>query len=654
MSIAHLDFETFCDLDLRKVGAHRYARHPSCEVLIASYQLPGMADPAVWLPRTQAPPARLVAWVRGGGRVGAHNAAFERAVWRYALRRQYPSLPEVADTQWVCTAAKAAASGLPRSLERALSALKLDVEKDVEGGKLIKVFCSLRKPTKADPRTRILPEQDPRFQRFIRYCQQDVRGEVALHEALPDLIPRQQKMFVLDLVMNDRGLPVDLPLARKALKIVRELEVSIAARVSLLTGGLKATQVQKMLDFFSARGVELENMQAETIRQFAKNAKKLDPKSRELLELRIQAGKASTKKLVSILACADPEDHVVQGGFLIYGAHTGRYAGRLVQPQNFIRGLLTPRQRALVFELLDIGDAEVFKILYDQPIEVISQCMRGFIRAPRGYEFAIVDYTAIEARVLAWVAGEEGMLAAYRKGVDVYKLMAMRLFKIKCIEDVDEEQRRIAKNLVLGCGYQLGGVKFVDYCAKAGLIIDPDFAMAAVKTYRSGVPAIVESWKTVEWLVANAIRNPGKVYEGLKCKFFMRKHWLCIELPSGREVRYPYARAVPTERWGKPAWDISFWTEIKGRWLREKTYGGKLIENIVQAIAFDIMQEGMANAEAAMYYIFGTVHDELLTLRKKGTSSKEELVRLACSIRSWSKGIPLAAKAFICERYEKN
>jgi len=653
LEIAHIDFETYCELDVRKVGAHRYARHPSCEVLICAWQLPGMPDPEVWLPRQEPPPARLVAWVRGKGRLGAHNAAFERCVWRWALPRQHPRLPPVSDAQWVCTAAKAAASGLPRSLEKALKALDMGVEKDAEGAKLIQVFCKPRKPTKKDARTRILPEQDTRFQRFIEYCQQDVRGEVALHEALPDLIPRQRRMFILDMVMNDRGLPVDLPLVCKAFGVVRALEADIAERVRAMSGGIKATQVAKMLAMFTERGLDLENMKAETIRQALKH---LDPDSDvyRLLELRVEAGKASTKKLVSMMACADPEDHVVQGGFLYHGAHTGRYAGRLVQPHNFIRGMLKDRQRELVFALLEYADPDLFRLLYDKPIDTISQCMRGFIRAPAGYELAVVDYTAIEARILAWVAGEEPMLAAYRKGVDVYKLMAVKLWSLPSIDVVTDEQRRIAKNLVLGCGYQLGGVKFVDYCANAGLIIEPDFAMKAVKAYRKDVPSIVASWKTVESLVAGAINHPDKIYEGLRCQFYMREHWLCIQLPSGREIRYPYAKAVLTERWGKPAYAISFRTEIKGQWVRENTYGGKLIENIVQGIAFDVMQEGMLSADTNGYPVIGTVHDELLTLRLKGTSDIKHLEKLACTVPSWSRGMPLAAKGFLCERYKKD
>lgn len=653
-NVGHLDFETFSLLDVRKVGGHRYARHPSTEVLIACYLLPGMDRPREWLPRSQRPPRDLVSWVASGGQIAAHNSAFERSVWQHALRRQHPSLPTVSDTQWVCTAARAAASGLPRALDGALRALKAPINKDEDGKRLMKIFSSPRKPTKKDARTRILPEDSPEeFAKYVAYCVQDVFGEAYLHTHIPDLTKREQQFFMLDMLMNDRGLPVDIPLIKKALTVVGALEARMKAEAEALSGGIRATQVQKMLQVFADLGLDLENMQKGTIEEVLKGTD-LDAKTRRLLEIRLEAGKASTKKLVSMLACADPTDHVVQGGFLFHGAHTGRYSGRLVQPHNFIRGMFKDHQRELVFALLEHEDVDLFLLLYDKPIDAISQCMRGFIRAPRGYEFAVVDYTAIEARVLAWVAGEEHMLEAYRAGVDVYKLMAKKLWKLASLDDVTDEQRRIAKNLVLGCGYQLGGAHFVDYCANAGLVIDPEFAMAAVKAYRKEHPAIVQCWKTVEQLVVAAIRNPGTKHSGLKCQFYTRDQWLCVRLPSGRELRYMHPRATPSERFGKPSWAISFQTDFHGHIRRESTYGGKLIENIVQAIARDVMMEGMWNAEESGYPVSGTVHDEVLCLRKTGTSDIKFLERTVCAIPSWGKGIPLAAKGFVCERYKKD
>jgi DNA polymerase len=469
-----------------------------------------MRSPAEWLPRTERIPEDLLAAVNDPDVLfHAFNAQFERPVWRYALRRMklHRKVPDIPIKRWRCTAYLAAANGLARSLNGALSVLGSTVLKDPEGDRLIKKFSKPRKPTKADPRTRILPEDDPKdFKAFSRYCRQDVVAEMALADVLHEMHPRQEELYLLDMRMNERGLPLDMPMVRKARAVLRVLEARINAEATKLSGGIRPTQVAKMKELFASLGVELENMKAQTVKDLLKDRADIPRKVKRLLLLRVEAGKASTKKLATMELVATDGDMqdtdgitgIVQGSFLIHGAHTGRYAGRLVQPQNFIRGTLKPHQQAFVFNLLDMVDngwdatevADLFTVLYEWPIDVISQCMRGFIRAPQGYEFYVVDYTAIEARVLAWVAGEERILKAYRQGLDVYKLMASRLFGIP-VDQVDSEQRRIAKNLVLGCGYSLGGVRFVDYSANAGVFISEMFAKKAVKVYRDDHPNIV-------------------------------------------------------------------------------------------------------------------------------------------------------------------
>jgi DNA polymerase bacteriophage-type len=650
--IAHIDFETYSELDIRKVGAHRYARHASTEVLICCYALPGMTEPGVWLPREHPVPVALEGYMRGAGAVGAHNANFERLIWQYALKRMHPLIPPVTLGRWVCTAAMAAASGLPRSLSGALDALDAPVYKNESGKAFINTFCKPRKPTKKDARSRILPEDAPEaFSLGVEYCADDVLGEQWLHQNLPELTSRERVFFQLDMRMNDRGLPIDVPLVQKALTVVTDLETDIHTRASEITGGLKVTQVAKMREFLDSYGINTGALTSAVVAELL-TREDLPDAARELLTLRLEGSKASTKKLVSMLTCADPADHVVQGGFLFHGAHTGRYSGRLVQPHNFIRGTLTEQQRETVFGLLDTCGAPQFSALYDKPIDTVAQCMRGFIKAPEGFELAVVDYTAIEARILAWLAGEHAMLEAYFKGVDVYRLTASKLFRVE-YADVTDEQRRLAKNLVLGCGYGLGAEKFVEYCAALGVDVDPAFAKQAVAFYRKDHAAIVQAWKAAERLFALAVFHPGKSYTGLRCTFYVRSHWLCVMLPSGRELRYPYAAAVPAERFGKLSYALSFRTDFQGRFVKESTYGGKLIENITQAVARDVLLEGMLRAERGGYPVIGTVHDEVLTLLPAGTADVPTLEKLVCKMPDWADGIPLAAKGFVCQRYQK-
>lgn len=654
MQVVHLDFETYCDLDIRAVGSYRYARHPSCEVLIACYQIDG-GRVRTWLPYSQPVPADLLAAAKDPEvEFHAFNAQFERPVWAYALRRMHPGLPNIPISRWRCTAYLAAANGLGRTLDACLAVLGSEVLKDPEGQRLIKIFSKPRKPTKKDARVRIYPDDEPaEFEKFVDYCRQDVRGEVELHDKCFPLTDRQWELFELDMRMNERGLPFDMPLVRQAQVVLKQLSAKVNKEVEKLTGGIKATQRDKMMGVFADMGLDLENLRAQTVKDLLKDRPDLDPKIKRLLQLRIEAGKASIKKLTAMEVFCDPTEGIAQGQFLIHGAHTGRYAGRGVQPQNFTRGLLSPAQQALVFELLAQGDADLFSMLYEWPLDIISQCMRGFIRAPEGYEFYVVDYTAIEARVLAWVANETRVLRAYREGLDVYRVMASSLYGIP-YDDIGKgsEERRISKNLVLGCGYSLGGKRFVEYSANQGVIVTEAFAVKAVKKYRDDHPAIVGSWKVVEDVCARVIRT-GQSERALKCKFRKRRHWLCIQLPSGREIRYAHAKATPVEKWGRPGFQISFRTNYHGRAVRENTYGGKLIENIVQGIALDIMAEGMINAEAARYPLRGTVHDEALTMRKKGTGDIKKLEALVCKLPAWAEGIPLNAEGFVCERYRK-
>lgn len=650
----HIDFETYSEQSLRTVGVYRYVRDPSFEALMMGWGFTSEEEVGLWLPSADmALPERAEEHIRSGGIVKAFNVEFERTVWNnYCV----PVLgwPRVRLNQWHCSAARAAAAGLPRSLDKVAIALNLAVRKDPEGAKLIKLFCSPRKPTIKDKRTRIRPEDAPEeFRRFGGYCKQDVRVEKAVEALMPDMQPIQRRLFQYTMKLNERGIPIDADSVTKGLSVVSSLEKKIDAKVRALSGGIRATQRDKMMAVFSNMGVDLENMRAQTVRDYIKlHGETMDPTARDLLLLRIEAGKSSTKKLLAMARSMDTEDHHVRGTLMYHGAHTGRFAGKLIQPQNFIRGGKGERKPNIVFTLLEQEDSDLFDLMFEWPITAISECMRGFIRAPHGHRFVVSDYTAIEARVLAWLCGEETMLANYRKGLDVYKVMAMRLFNV-AYDEVDDEQRRIAKNLVLGCGYQLSGPKFVDYCANAGLIIEEPFAIEAVKAYRKEVPAIVSGWKEIESCAIEAIRTKSPTEFRGRVEFSMWKHWLCMTLPSGRRIMYPNARAEVGERFGKPAWKMTFRTEIKGKLVRESTYGGKLVENAVQGIAADVMVEGAYSAEEHGYPLVTTVHDELVTLRRIGEGNVEDLNRVICDLPSWTDGLPLNSEGFECFRYRK-
>lgn len=813
----HGDFETFSVAPLNKCGGYRYAMDPSTEILCFCWSIDD-GEVYSWVPCITENDARqhgfprnrfwfygkpvpsiLADAVAQGATFVAHNATFERAVWQAVVVKRHGG-PPTKPAQFVCTAARAAAAGLPRSLEGVGMALETKQQKDKEGARLLKKFAMPRKPTKKDTRERIMPLDEPEeFKRLVSYCQQDIRTERDVDDTIPHLHAAEQKLFGFDMQVNERGLLLDVPLAEKTKRIVMELESRIVAKVMSMTksaefpNGLRPTQRDKMLNFFQSLGVGLENLQADHVRKYLKvNAATLNSKARELLLLRIEAGKSSTKKLASMLQYAWT-DHRARGTLLFYGASTGRWcldentevlvrtpgtagrgrgrvrkiknviatdqlwdgedwvshdgvqfagkkrviehdgvvatedhyvwttsgtkmqlgaakelgvdiwqswptksslspepvviramdgktvktydivnagpnnrftlangrvvsnSGKGVQPHNFIRGNLKYEEQLRIFSLLEKDDADLIDLLYEWPITAISSCMRGFIIPAKGKILRVVDYASIEARVLAWLAREEWVLQAYIDGLDVYKVMASQVFKVP-YEEVTSEQRRIGKNLVLGCGYGLGGAKFVAYSEKAGVEIEEAFAKAAVKEYRTKHKKIVQFWYDVERSAIAAVREQRPYEKPVvlrNLKFYVEDRWLCIELPSGRALRYYRPKVVPVEKFGEPSLQLQFKSEFRGRMVSESTYGGKLVENITQAVARDILVNGMFEAERAGYRVLGTVHDEILTEQKPEDGSVKELEKIVCRLPTWASGLPVAAEGFESYRYRK-
>lgn len=671
----HLDFETFSAIDVRKVGAYRYARHPSTEVLILAYRIPGKPL-RYWLPLW---PKRLmnllpdeIASVCTLGQLvpqdlqeaaededllfEAHNAEFEMNVWAQVVEPMHGGAP-IPLHRWRCTAAKAASAGLPRSLAKLALALHLGEQKDSEGTRLINLFSKPRKPTKTNTSLRNYPWDRPEdFIKFVLYCAQDVRTEYAASLCLPDLIPSEWRAYVHTVTMNLRGLPLDILAVRNGYRMLREFENEVSDRVRALTGGVSATQRDKMLVILQGLGVEIEDLQAKTIKDIVITRKDdLSPEALELLQLRVEGGKASTKKLAKMIEVTG-EDGVVRGGFLFYGAGTGRLAGKLVQPHNFIRGEYKPYQLYNLFDLIHIGVADNIRMLYEWPIDAMAQGMRGYIRARPGNKFVVVDFSAIEARVLVWLARQEDALAAYAKNTDMYKWFAVRLYSLQSQDDVTTPQRKFAKDLWLGCGYQLGVTGFVNNALKRGILVDEAEAKVGVRGYRDLNPMVVELWAEIEEAAIRSVTTCASRTNPVKFRnlaFFVEGIWFCILLPSGRCLWYPYPKVEDTVRFNRRVKKLTYRSEIKGKWVREGTYGGKLVENIVQAIARDFMQYACFTAERNGYGVIGTVHDELITEVPEGFGSPHELEKLVCMKPKWATDAPIGAEAWEGTRYRK-
>jgi DNA polymerase len=671
----HHDFETFCELDVRKVGAFRYAQHLSCDVVLLSW---GTCDEDMrtWEPHLEPKmPKDLRALAEDPNvEFHAHNAQFEYCIWRYVMTRRYKA-PRIAPERFVCTAVMCAAAGLPRSLMQAGMALELDTQKDKEGTRLINLFCKpqpARKPTKKNPdgvpAKRLYPSDRPEeWASFKQYNIDDVRTEILIPQAgVPRLSAIEQKYFALDLVMNERGLPLDMRAVRKAMPVVTELENRINREFTRITGGIRPTQVAKVLEHLNSLGLDLENMQAKTVKDILLLRKdELTTDQITLLQLRVEGGKASTKKLKTMLLVVC-EDGRVRGGFLFYGAHTGRWSGKLIQPQNFTRGEYSPAQLERLIETLYMSDADIMEILYEWPVDAVAQGMRGFIRAPKGKKFVVCDFSAIEARVLAWLARQMDVLKIYEANGDVYIRMASKLYKrseeellrlVKVEKDKTATgQRKFAKDIVLGCGYQMGGPGFYNNCIKRGILVTEDECKAAVKVYRNEHPDIVKLWYDVERCAVQAVKQNATKDNPIKLRnlsFYVEGNWFCIRLPSGRPLRYFRPKLTSRERFGKMVTQLSYRSELKGKLIRETTYGGKLVENITQAVARDIMVESMYRAEKHGYPCIGTVHDELIAEVDEDFGSAEELEHIMNERPRWAKDAPIGSEGWEGRRYRK-
>ena len=632
--MAWVDFETFSETDLPTVGYYRYAEDRSTEILVVSYQLESGLSVTTMSDGDLDP---LFQAVQSGERVVAHNAHFERAIWE--LVSDWPVTPHPG--QWSCTAARCSALALPRSLEAAAVALKLDITKNPKGKALINLFS---KPQKDG--SRVFPKDNPQaFREFQDYCEQDVIVEKRLDQLLPDLPGIEPEIFQLDYQINARGVPIDIPAIRKAIAFVKSYEARINQACQALTG-LNLTQRDKLMAWVQTRlGIKLENFTRETLEELLKT--NLPKEVRQLLLDRIESARAGTKKLVTMLTCASSDDRV-RGAFWYGAASTGRWGSSGPQFHNFSKGN-EDFDPAEVIDNLDLLD-----VFYEQPLTALAANVRGFIKAREGRKLYVGDYSAIEARVLAWLARESWLVKAFAENRPVYEEMAASIYGVP-VKLVTELQRFFGKQVILGCGYGMGAQKLQETCARFGQPIDLPEAKRLISLYREKTPAITRFRYNCEDAAVRTVLT-GRPHKVGVTKFRMLElsngpEFLLWDLPSGRYIAYPEPEVRNEEKWGKILPTLYFRTYYRGMWVEESTYSGKLTENVTQAVSRDLLAEGMASLEANNYPVFIHVHDEAGSEVQHG--SKEEFERLMCRVRPWANTLPLLAKAKVRVRYGK-
>lgn len=649
MKTLAIDIETYSPEDLKKTGVYRYAESPDFEILLFAYAFDNEPVRAIGLGEGEALPEEVRRALTDPAVLKtAFNANFEITCISSYLGTLLPV------NQWECTMIRAAMCGLPLSLDAASKALGLTEEKMQAGKALINYFSKPCKPTKANGgRTRNRPHHDPdKWALFKKYCVQDVEVERAIRKELDFLVipPAEKKLWALDQEISRRGVMVDLRLIDNAIRMDAICKERLTNQSAEITGLENPNSTAQLRDWLSDEmGEKIENISKETIKELI--GKVDNDLIRRVLINRQEAAKTSVKKY-SAMRTAVCRDGRVRGMLQFYGANrTGRWAGRLVQlhnlPQNHLNDLDLARDTVLS------GDIELLQLLFGNVPDTLSQLIRTAFVAPEGHRFIVADFSAIEARVIAWLAGEEWRLEVFRTHGKIYEASASQMFKVP-IEQITKGSplRQKGKVSELALGYQGGPGALVQMGAlKMGLTEEE--LPGLVEAWRRANPAIVRLWGEVGNAAIRAVRDGGGYIIRGGIKFIKRGAYLCIDLPSGRTMYYARPR-LAANRFGSQALKYEGMDQTTKRWAEQDTYGGKLVENIVQAIARDCLAITMRRLEKAGYPIAMHVHDEVILEVQNGAGSLSE----ACDIMGhpirWAPGLPLRADGYETNYYKKD
>lgn len=667
INVVHLDYETRSKVDLKACGAFRYACDPSTSILMAGVSSDEPDAPVyLWVnPKYETPDMlsdpEAKDLLAQADLVYAHNAPFEQAM---GWGRTQDMGVRIKLEQWRCTAALARKAGLPSSLEACGEAMNLPIQKDKEGKRLIKLFSVPQKDGEfADPKS-----QPDDWYAFGQYCKQDVRTEKGIHRALKafELTGDVLESFQFDLRMNLRGIPINLPAALNAQKIIDETNVGVTAEFQQLTG-LNPTQREKVREM-----VGLPDMQAETVQRALLDPLE-DAKRHRILDLYSKLSFAAVKKVRVMIDTACPDSRV-RGGHLWYGTVPGRHSGRGLQPQNFKKTPpdLRPVTGAVYQAICDGKDAEYLNLLYGNPQELIAACIRHFIHDPKQTIFD-GDYSAIQARVICWLARELGglkMWSDYDKklGPSPYRVMASKIYGIP-EPDVDEDQREVGKRVILGAGFQMGAPKFQASCLEQYRLSLPiELCELGISTFRRELPEIPSYWYFLHRSARMAVEVPGSRQGPFVCKELAGMKYLLATLPSGRSIAYPRPevnKREPTREERERMetgyvynsdrfFETTYWGNVKGdTWGRVKLYGGKLAENITMGVEADIMNHGLTTAEKRGFAPFMLVHDQALAFRSSERQTAEEYAAALADSPEWATGLPIRVESKEAKFYSK-
>ena len=640
------DLETYSSVDLTKCGVYRYCESEDFEILLAAYSIDGGAVQVVDLACGEKLPEEILDALEDETvEKWSYNSQFERICLSRLLG--YPAGDYLAPASWRCSMVWASTLGLPRSLESVGAVLGLEKQKLTEGKDLIRYFCVPCRPTKANGgRTRNLPEHDPeKWERFKAYNLRDVETEMQIQERLsrfpvPDFIWEE---YQLDQEINDRGIGVDMELVRQAIAMDARSREWLTASMQELTELENPNSVQQMKQWLADHGLETDTLGKTAVAELVKTAP--EP-LREVLSLRQQLAKNSVKKYTAMenAVCADSRAH---GMFVFYGANrTGRFSGRLIQLQNLYKNTMPDLAQARA--LVRSGNYEALSMLYEDIPDTLSQLIRTAFVPQDGRKLIVADFSAIEARVLAWLAGERWVSEVFEKGRDIYCETAARMFHCRVEKHGENaELRQKGKQATLSCGYggSVGALKAMG-ALEAGMTEEE--LQPLVDSWREANPNIVRFWWDVDRAVKDCIRQrvPTETH-GLH--FDYRSAMLFITLPSGRRLAYVKPRIGENQFGGESVTYMGVGGTKK--WERLESYGPKFVENIVQGTARDILCYAMRTLRNCA--IVAHVHDEVIIeadRRMSVVAVCEQMGRTP----PWAKGLKLRADGYECEFYQKD
>jgi DNA polymerase bacteriophage-type len=655
--VLHRDYETRSRAILKIVGAQRYGADSSTEVLCCCYAVDN--DPVqLWRPGDQVPTEFIATAESGSWIVAAFNDSFEVAIEKQimALRYGWPVIPI---ERHRCTQAMCLALGLPARLSAAANALELSCRKDAAGERLMHQTSKPRRAHKdEDPSGVYWFDDEDRLNRLYAYCAQDVRVERELFNRLPALSPAEQQLWQINHKINVRGFHIDRAFAEAARKIAEQAAPEIDQEITEITAGDVTTinQVAKLTAWLQDHGCGLQKLDRKAIeRQLQKGDDELSAPARRVLELRLGGAQAATKKINALLARAGADDRI-RGAFRFHGAATGRWSGEGIQPQNLKRPVIDDLDAAIA--AVGTGDYQHVRSLYARPLAVVGDCSRAMITAAPGHVLIGADFSSIESRVLAWVAGEEWKLDSYRRfdathdpRDEPYCITACKIFnKPNGSFTKDDPERNIGKTCDLAFGYA-GGLgawrkfepdRFTD-----------DEVKAFIRGWRAAHPEIKRLWNRLDRAAWTAVQERGRVVRCGVVRFICSSAFLQLILPSGRKISYPQPRVIGDER----EQHVLFSDNANGQFQDCRhghgAYGGTWTENVVSGIARDLLADAMLRIEAAGYPIVLHVHDEIVAEVPEGFGSADEFTHLMIRKPAWALDLPIAAKAWTGKRYCK-